>query len=170
MKLLLTVLFTIFSYVVEAQTYVISYRFTVNQGKLVYKVADTLELSAMPVIVKDQVNFEYHGGYYYFKIAKMLHEKKVRGYYNSHVTPEIFYGLCTFMSNPYSIRISTYSDCPGCSLGKLPTTLWIIPMLFNRKSNIENLRAFVFTNDPHIIKQIRSGKQAAAAWLTISAR
>lgn len=169
MKWLLVFMLVFLTGALTAQTYVVSYRFTIKRGELVYKLTDTLEQIVMPTVFSDHINFEYHGGYYYFQIAKLIHEKsstysrRTRGPQSA----EVMYGIATFMANPYSIRISEYSSCPSCSTGKAYTTLWIIPMMFHTKSDIENLRAFIFTNDEHIIKQIRNGKQGSV-WQSIT--
>lgn len=146
------------SYANAQSTYVASYRLTIDHGELVDSVSDSVELAIMPTLLHDHIQFSYHGGYYYFKIERLVYEKENKNYSRKHglsYYSTVFYGVGTFMNNPYSIRISEYSDCVSCGNHTSYTTIWIIPMLFHTKSSIHNLRAFVFTNDGHVVKRIK---------------
>lgn len=139
MKTTLSLLFVLLSYIVNGQTHVLSYVLTVEGGLIVKQVTDSTEVAVMPTLFEDHLSFSYHTGYYYFRIEKMTtksHHVYRRDYY---------YGIGTFLTNPYSIRIEVGHH----------TTLWIIPLMFHRKSNISDLRAFVFTDDPRRIHLMR---------------
>lgn len=176
MKLLLLLTLLLSNYSLHSQTYVYSYRLSIEKGVITSRHIDSLELAIMPTLFEDHIGFPYHDGYYYFKIEKMVEERgrRNRDHYNrrtgirAHV--DTWLGVGTFFGNPYSIRINEYGSCLGCLQVKTYTTVWIIPMMFHTKSTINNLRAFVFTNDEHIISQIKAGKQSATIWSTISSR